>query len=830
MATGKLKIDIDVKQALGSVARLDTTFSKLDKSIASLATSFRVLSLALTKGNQSLAAISRGYTQFGSTLTNVRREFTANVRVTERANTKLAQNRKRMAALLAPTTQATSATNRFSAAQARVAKANERGSSAFRTIRTAAIAYIAALATGKLVEFADATQRIENRIRLALEPNQDINDLFGQVAESAKRSRQPLEATATAFFRIQQASKQLGIDQETALGATELFNKLLTVQGVSMHEARSALLQFSQALQSGRFQGDEFRAISEILPQILDFIAEATGRSTQELRELARQGKITPRVMLNALGGNAKEIERLFAKTNVTITQGFNILSTEISKTFRNLMQNQSTAEMIAKIFGGLEVVIKSFIKILEVAIVAVNFVLNNLLTILIAVNIQFGILTKATIVTQIDKIRNAVLALGVAFKALNAIIRANPFIMLASILLSVGFAFRDVIMRSMSLDDQIKKNDKGVKEFNVSLTTLNTILDSLAQEYGKWSQTLEQGAVQIGQSIGQNITKGIDDVSAALGRALVFGENFKQAFLNILRVVGVAIVETVTQVLVRMVLTKIIDLVTDRLTKEKGVTGQLKMQLVHLQGQRTLLETIKGKQFTQEDVDERNKRNERLSRFSQPGVMDTLLGGQRPKLGTAAITAATGNPMLGQVLGPKLDEISKGLTNELTPALEGVGQFLGGKLGTLSSITESGFGKQLTTLTQGFGGLSGLLGGGGVFGLGGLGGGIIKKATKFLGFAEGGRPPVGLPSIVGEQGPEVFVPDAAGTIVPNNQLGGTIIIQKLEILPYAQVDEALTAKPMSFWTALTQEKILPALNTLGQQGNTTTLQFRENR
>ena len=545
MATGKLKIDIDVKQALGSVARLDTTFSKLDKSIASLATSFRVLSLALTKGNQSLAAISRGYTQFGSTLTNVRREFTANVRVTERANVRLEQNRKRMAALLAPTTQATSATNRFSAAQARVSKANERGSSAFRTIRTAAIAYIAALATGKLVEFADATQRIENRIRLALEPNQDINDLFGQVAESAKRSRQPLEATATAFFRIQQASKQLGIDQETALGATELFNKLLTVQGVSMHEARSALLQFSQALQSGRFQGDEFRAISEILPQILDFIAKATGRSTQELRELARQGKITPRVMLNALGGNAKEIERLFAKTNVTITQGFNILSTEISKTFRNLMQNQSTAEMISKIFGGLEVVIKSFIKILEVAIVAVNFVLNNLLTILIAVNIQFGILTKATIVTQIDKIRNAVLALGVAFKALNAIIRANPFVFLASILLSVGFAFRDVIMRSMSLDDQIKKNDKGVKEFNVSLTTLNTILDSLAQEYGKWSQTLEQGAVQIGQSIGQNITKGIDDVSAALDRALVFGENFKQAFLSILRVVGVAIVET---------------------------------------------------------------------------------------------------------------------------------------------------------------------------------------------------------------------------------------------------------------------------------------------
>ena len=39
--------------------------------------------------------------------------------------------------------------------------------------------------------------------------------------------------------------------------------------------------------------------------------------------------------------------------------------------------------------------------------------------------------------------------------------------------------------------------------------------------------------------------------------------------------------------------------------------------------------------------------------------------------------------------------------------------------------------------------------------------------------FANGGRPPVGRASIVGERGPELFVPDRAGTIVPNHQLGG---------------------------------------------------------
>jgi len=41
--------------------------------------------------------------------------------------------------------------------------------------------------------------------------------------------------------------------------------------------------------------------------------------------------------------------------------------------------------------------------------------------------------------------------------------------------------------------------------------------------------------------------------------------------------------------------------------------------------------------------------------------------------------------------------------------------------------------------------------------------------------FAEGGQPPVNKPSIVGEKGPELFVPRTAGTIIPNNKVGNTI-------------------------------------------------------
>jgi len=45
-------------------------------------------------------------------------------------------------------------------------------------------------------------------------------------------------------------------------------------------------------------------------------------------------------------------------------------------------------------------------------------------------------------------------------------------------------------------------------------------------------------------------------------------------------------------------------------------------------------------------------------------------------------------------------------------------------------------------------------------------------RTFGFLGFADGGRPAVGEPAIVGERGPEVFVPDRPGTVVPNEEVG----------------------------------------------------------
>lgn len=62
------------------------------------------------------------------------------------------------------------------------------------------------------------------------------------------------------------------------------------------------------------------------------------------------------------------------------------------------------------------------------------------------------------------------------------------------------------------------------------------------------------------------------------------------------------------------------------------------------------------------------------------------------------------------------------------------------------------------------------------ILGVIGGGGGLLSTIGSIFGFAEGGNPPINKPSIVGEKGPELFVPKTAGTIIPNGQGAGGVV------------------------------------------------------
>ena len=133
---------------------------------------------------------------------------------------------------------------------------------------------------------------------------------------------------------------------------------------------------------------------------------------------------------------------------------------------------------------------------------------------------------------------------------------------------------------------------------------------------------------------------------------------------------------------------------------------------------------------------------------------------------------------------------IEQGIVSGLTDAVMGTQTLAQAAIGVLNNLkrklVEVAMQRAVSGIGNFFGNALGGLFGGGGGGLVGnkassfLGGpnpfsGPKSNVSSFLGFANGGRPPVGKASLVGEKGPELFVPRSAGTIIPNNAMGGGV-------------------------------------------------------
>ena len=123
-------------------------------------------------------------------------------------------------------------------------------------------------------------------------------------------------------------------------------------------------------------------------------------------------------------------------------------------------------------------------------------------------------------------------------------------------------------------------------------------------------------------------------------------------------------------------------------------------------------------------------------------------------------------------------EEIESSIKNNLRDAITGAKSFGEAMTNVLNRIRDKIIDAQLDKLLGGFGEA---FGGGEKKGLGGALGGILGGVLGGL-FASGGQPPVNKISVVGERGPELFVPRSAGTVIPNNQIGGESVTNNIVV------------------------------------------------
>ncbi|WP_297567867.1 phage tail tape measure protein [uncultured Haemophilus sp.] len=217
----------------------------------------------------------------------------------------------------------------------------------------------------QIVQMADKMNTLNAQVKLVSKSTQEFTTAQRKLFEISQNTRGSLEATTTLYVRSSRALKDFGYSQQRVLNFTETLNKAMAVGGVGAQEQASALFQLSQALGSGRLQGDEFRTIAEAAPIILDTIAEYMGKSRAEIKALGSEGKITSEIIFKAMETASGKIAKEFEGMPLTFGQAMQQMENstmkfvdEFAKTTGAFSGAAEIVSFLAKNFDTLSVVI----------------------------------------------------------------------------------------------------------------------------------------------------------------------------------------------------------------------------------------------------------------------------------------------------------------------------------------------------------------------------------------------------------------------------------------------------------------------------------------
>lgn len=208
---------------------------------------------------------------------------------------------------------------------------------------------IAGFGANQLKGFADGYTEIQNKLRLVESASISSSKGLSNVFDIALKTNQSINATSGVYQRFAQNAETLKISQAQIASLTETVSKAVAVSGASAGAADAALTQFGQALGSGILRGDEFNSVMEQTPALAKAIATGLGVTTGELRNMAKEGKLTMDVLVPALERAKESVDDQFNTRILTISAAFENLNTSTIKWIGELDKSTGASEAFAK-------------------------------------------------------------------------------------------------------------------------------------------------------------------------------------------------------------------------------------------------------------------------------------------------------------------------------------------------------------------------------------------------------------------------------------------------------------------------------------------------
>lgn len=221
------------------------------------------------------------------------------------------------------------------------------------------------LASGfsNFTQAADSYSNINARLANINDGLQTQSQLQDKIFKASRRSRSSYDEMASSVAKLNLLAKDAFSSNDEAIRFTELMTKSFSVSGAGQQEMESGMYQLTQAMASGKLQGDEFRSIMENAPLLAQAISNTAGVSMGALKEMSSEGTITADLIKRSLFNAADEIEEKFGNMPMTFSQAVTVFKSSAKRVFEPLF-DQFIGFVNSKTFEKLENKAHSFVKI----------------------------------------------------------------------------------------------------------------------------------------------------------------------------------------------------------------------------------------------------------------------------------------------------------------------------------------------------------------------------------------------------------------------------------------------------------------------------------
>ena len=221
----------------------------------------------------------------------------------------------------------------------KLAATGASANTAFNGLKKLVGAFLSLAALKKGMDITDEYINTASRLSLINDGLQTQAELQDKIFAAADRARGSYSDMADAVAKMGLLAGDAFGSNDELIAFTELMQKSFKIGGADTAMQQGAMRQLTQAMASGRLQGDELTSIMENASMMYDAIAKYTGKSKGELKEMGSQGKITADIIKNSMFMAANDINTKFETLPITFGDIWNKIKRDSLKAFEPVMQ-----------------------------------------------------------------------------------------------------------------------------------------------------------------------------------------------------------------------------------------------------------------------------------------------------------------------------------------------------------------------------------------------------------------------------------------------------------------------------------------------------------